>query len=78
MKATITVGFGTTIQATQYHPIESHDSITMEVDVADEAALLAEYEKMQNIIRTRVIANAFAGVREYLEKRGTALDAASE
>lgn len=69
MKATITVGFRSTIQATQYHPQESNDSLSVEVEYDSDEELMEKYEKYQRLIRAKSIKSAIEGANEFLVTR---------
>jgi cellobiose-specific phosphotransferase system component IIB len=64
MKAKINAGFSTKLMATQYQPVESNDSIEMEIEFENEAELIQKYEHYQDIVRAKVIKNVFKGIDE--------------
>ena len=69
MKAKIKVGFGARIQAVSYHPIESNDSIEIEIEVANEEELVRQYEHYQKLIQEKVIKNVISGAKAFTEQR---------
>lgn len=64
MKAKINPGFSTKLMATQYQPVESNDSIEVEIEFENDEDLLKKYEHYQDIVRNRVIKNVFKGIDE--------------
>lgn len=64
MKATITVGFSSTVQAVSFNPVTSNDSITIEVEAIDDKDLEKKIEYYQKIIRGKTIKNVMKGVED--------------
>ena len=64
MKSKIRPGFSVKIMATQYQPVESNDSMEIEIEFENDEEFLQKYEHYQDLIRSRVIKNAFKGVDE--------------
>lgn len=69
MKTKINVGFSTTIQARQFHPITTTDSIEMEIEVNNDEELMEKYEYYQNLLREKVIKNTVKGVKDFINAR---------
>jgi hypothetical protein len=69
MKVKIKVGFGATIQAISYHPIETNDSLEIEVDVENDEELMKKYEGYQKIIQEKVIKNTIDGAKAFNKQR---------
>jgi len=78
MKATIKTHFAAKVQVSQFNPIEQNDGIEIEIEVKDEAELMAQYEKLQKSIRTKVIQGTMDGVREFKEARAKMLNETEE
>jgi hypothetical protein len=66
MKATITVGFSSTVQAVSFNPVTSTDSLTMEVEYTDDKDLEKKIESYQKLIRQKTIKNVMRGVEEVI------------
>ncbi len=72
MKAKISVGFGAKIQAVSFNPVESTDSMEIEVEYNDDAELQKKIEYYQEIIRQRSIKNAIKGAEELIVEKSKA------
>lgn len=69
MKASITVGFSSTIQAVSFNPITSTDSMTIEVEYKDDKDLEKKIDHYQKIIRGKTINNVMRGVEEVIVEK---------
>ena len=69
MKATITVGFSSTVQAVSFNPVTSNDSLTMEIEYTDDKDLEKKIAHYQKIIRGKTIKNVMAGVEDVIVAR---------
>lgn len=69
MKAKINVGFSAKIQAVSFNPVESTDSMEIEIDYVDDADLEKKIEYYQKIIRQKTIKNAVNGAEELIVEK---------
>lgn len=74
MKAKINVGFNAKVQALSYNPVESTDSIEIEVEYEDDDDLEKKIEHYQKIIRNRTIKNVMKGAEQLIRDRAEAFD----
>ena len=74
MKIKFKVGFGATIQAIEFHPVEVNDSIEIEMVVKDEKEFIKKYEHFQEIVQQRVIKSVITGAKEFNIKRAEVLE----
>lgn len=65
MKAKLKVGFSAKMQASSYNPVEQDDFIELEVTYDNEDELIKKYEKLQKLMRGKVINSCFEGVKEF-------------
>lgn len=72
MKAKISVGFSAKIQAVSFNPVESTDSMEIEIDYVDDADLEKKIEHYQKIIRQKTIKNAINGAEELIVEKSKA------
>ena len=72
MKAKINVGFTSRIQAVSFNPVESTDSMEIEVEYTDEQELERKIEHFQALIRRRTIRNTVEGAKELIAERAKA------
>ncbi len=73
MKAKINVGFAAKIQAVSFNPVESTNSIEIEVEYKDDKDLEKQITHYQNIIRKKTIKNAMTGVEDVVVARSKSL-----
>jgi len=66
MKAKINVGFSAKIQAVSFNPVESIDSMEIEIEYNDDIDLEKKIEHYQKIIRQKTIKNAINGAEELI------------
>lgn len=78
MKAKINVGFSAKVQAVSFNPVESSDSMEIEIDYKDDKDLEKQIAHYQEIIRGRTIKNAMEGVEELIVVRSKAFLSADE
>jgi len=69
MKAKINVGFSAKIQAVSFNPVESIDSMEIEIDYTDDADLEKKIGHYQKIIRQKTIKNAIDGAEELIVEK---------
>lgn len=74
MKAKINVGFSTKIQAVSFHPVESNDSIELEIEYKDDKDLEKQITHYQSIIRKKTIKNAITGAEELILAKSKAFN----
>lgn len=72
MKAKINVGFNAKVQALSFNPVESTDSIELEIEYKDDADLEKKIEHYQKIIRERTLKNVMKGAEELIRDRAEA------
>ncbi len=72
MKARISVGFSAKIQAVSFNPVESNDSMEIEIEYNDDADLEKKIEHYQKIIRQKTIKNAIDGAEELIVEKSKA------
>jgi len=74
MKAKINVGFASRIQAVSFNPVESTDSMELEIEYQDEQELERKIEHFQALIRRRTIRNTVQGAKDLIEERARVVD----
>jgi nicotinate-nucleotide pyrophosphorylase len=78
MKAKINVGYSATIQARQFHPNTTTDSMEIEVEVDSEEELLEKYEHFQELMQDRVIKNTMRGAKKFMKARDLLIEELEE
>ena len=73
MKAKITVGFSAKLQVVSFNPVESNDSLELEIEYKDEKDLEKKIEHYQELIRGKCIQNTIRGGEEYVAARTKSL-----
>jgi hypothetical protein len=66
MKAKINVGFSSKLQAASYTPVESVNSIELEIEYKDDKDLAHQIDKYHNILRKQTIQHTLNGAKELL------------
>lgn len=74
MKAKINIGFNAKIQAVSFNPVESNDSIELEIEYKDDKDLEKQITHYQKIIRSKTIKNAISGAEELIAAKSKAFD----
>lgn len=74
MKAKINVGFNAKVQALSFNPVESTDSLEIEIEYDDDKDLEKKIEHYQKIIREKTIKNVMRGAEELIRARSEAFD----
>jgi len=69
MKAKISVGFSAKIQAVSFNPVESTDSMEIEIEYNDDVDLEKKIEHYQKIIRQKTIKNVIDGAEELIVEK---------
>jgi len=75
MKAKINVGFSAKIQAVSFNPVESSDSMELEIEYKDDKDLEKQIEHYQKIIKRRTIKNTVSGAEDLIVAKAKALAA---
>ena len=73
MKAKITVGFTSRLQVVSFNPVESSDSMEIEIEFTDDKDLEKKIEHYQQLIRGRCIKNTIKGGEEFVAARSKTL-----
>ena len=73
MKAKINVGFSAKIQAVSFNPVESSDSMELEIEYKDDKDLEKQIEHYQKIIKRRTIKNTVSGAEDLIVAKAKAL-----
>jgi ribosome-binding ATPase YchF (GTP1/OBG family) len=68
MKAKINVGFSSKMQAASYTPVESVNSMEIEIEYKDDEDLKTQISKYHKLLRSETIKHTIEGAREFLEK----------
>ena len=68
-KAKISVGFSSKVQAVMYNPVESNDSLEIEIEYENDEDLLKQIKHYQDIIRKKSIHNAIKGAEELIVEK---------
>jgi hypothetical protein len=69
MKAKINVGFNAKVQALSFNPVESNDSMEIEIEYDNDKDLETKISHYQDIIRKRTIKNVMKGAEELIVVR---------
>jgi hypothetical protein len=69
MKAKISVGFSSKLQAASYTPVESVNSIELEVEYEDDQDLAKKIDQYHAILRKQTIQHTLDGAKELLQAK---------
>lgn len=78
MKAKINVGYSATIQARQFHPNTTTDSMEIEIEAKNEEELIEKYEHFQEIMQDKVIKNTMRGAKKFMKARDRMIEELEE